>query len=305
MGSLAFAVGGGLAGAGQGLAEVGKEQQQAQRDATILRLQNQYASERQQVGFTEQEKLQGKTQEFEHGEKEREYQVQAAAAGASRAFLTQQEAATEAAAQKRTETTGQYRVAARKAGMGTPKSTPEWTQGHYEMQGSVVKDPSDPSGKKTMMVPGGTILTQYNNRTHQAYVQIGNKFMPYDASKGASLPNAGSVRNAPQAAVTDLASDPYGMTPDGKSTKADAYLQQYGHLPMAYFDALKNHDPNAPAPGGPLGKAAPPGSSYSEGPSYGRSLGDAQDAQDDAEDREDYANTGDAGPQASDTAPAQ
>jgi hypothetical protein len=191
------------------------------------------------------------------------------------------------------------------------KQPPEWTQGHYQMQGSVGKDPTDPTGKRQVMLPGGTILTQYNNRTHMAYVQIGNKFMPYDASKGAQLPDTKSVRNAPAAAINDLANDPYGLTPDGKSTKADAFMQQYGHLPGAYFDSLRNRDPNAPPAGGPLGKGAPPGSMYVPGPSYGRGADAAEDtADDDADDREaaspdPYGATGNPTSQPSDYAPAQ
>ena len=47
-GSLSYAVGGGLAGAGQGLANVGAEEMKAQHDEGILRLQNFYAEQRQQ-----------------------------------------------------------------------------------------------------------------------------------------------------------------------------------------------------------------------------------------------------------------
>ena len=84
MGSLAFAVGGGLAGLGAGMNEVGTEQVQAQRQQAIERMKQNFEQEQQQRGFTEQEKLQSKTQEFEKGQKEREYQVGMAAAGAGR-----------------------------------------------------------------------------------------------------------------------------------------------------------------------------------------------------------------------------
>jgi hypothetical protein len=294
MGSAGYLVGGLMAGLGQGLATVGEEGAKEQliskehdwkdaHDALVLRERDKY----------EKEKL-ANEQAWREKQTERGYQVAAGAAGAQRQFLTEQEKAKEAAALERTKTTGEYRVKARQAGV---KPQPEWTQGHYQTQGM-------PDGKGGFL-PGGTVLVHTNNRTHQTYVQVGNKMVPYDAIKmGARVPTAAGVRHAPIESTNELVNDPYGTAPNGQS-KADVYQKAYGHLPSAYFDALKTRDPSAPPAGGPLGKAAPPGSTYVEGPSYGRSLGDAQDTEDDQQDAEDYANTGDAGPQESDNTPAQ
>lgn len=293
MGSLSYAVAGGMAGLGGAMEKVGSEsyinQLISDREATHERLRADLAAKNQQA---EQERA----QTFQHGETEIAAGRNVAAAGAQRQFLTEQEKAKEAAAQRRTETTGQYRVKARVAGAPAKAPPKTWTPGHYQLQGSY-----DPVSKQ--LIPGATIPIM-QHRDGRIFVQAGDKFMLYDATKGTQLPDAKSIgRTADPRAVQDITNDPTGTTPDGSETKADAFYRAYHYLPASYFSAAQRYQDRGPA-GGPLGKNAPPGSTYIPGAPFGggNASANAQDAEDDGEE---YANTGDEGPQASDNEPAQ
>lgn len=240
-------------------------------------MRNDFAAQRQQVGiaaqkseqqagFAEQEKMHG----IEHGEA-------VAAAGAQRGFLTEQEKSKEAAAQKRTETTGEYRVKAAQARTaGATKAPPPILKkvGQYQLQGSV---------QGGQMVPGATIpILQHRNG--QLYVQAGDKYLPYDATKGNVLPDTKSVRNAPAAAVQDLVSDPTGQTKEG-AAKMDAFYEAYHYIPAAAVSAQQTAQDNG-GQRGPLGKAMPPGATWKPEPGEEEENAseDAEDARQEAED---------------------
>jgi hypothetical protein len=244
MGSLAFAVGGGLAGLGAGMNEIGTEQTKATRDAAILRLQNQYASERQQAGFTEQEKLQGKTQEFEHGEKEREYQVSAAAAGAGRLFEAGQQTEKLTSEEKRTHETAQSREnaalirAAASSGNRGGAGKPEWETRAINV-GYATKD--DGHGKQVPDINAGPkqAMGLVNNRTGTVYNLQGNRLYPWDNDKMQSLVDPKSTNNSVKPGeIEDLLRDPLGTIPDGPNQglrKSDVFEQAHGYLPQAFM----------------------------------------------------------------------
>ncbi len=282
MGSLAFAVGGGLAQGGAAVSDIGKEALMQQRIEAIERLRNEYATQRQQAQFGEEEKLQSKTQQFEHGEKETERQFSSKAAGAQREFLSEQEKSKEAAAQKRTETTGEYRVKAAQARVaGTQKPPPPVLRkvGQYQLQGSI-----DPVSKQP--VPGATIPV-LQHRNGQLLVQAGDMYLPYDATKGNQLPDTKGVSRPKDArAVQDVISDPNGVTESGR-TKLEEFYDAYKYIPAAAVAAQQRAQDNG-GQKGPLGRAMPSTATWK--PEPGENEADAEDAADDArQDAEDNA----------------
>ena len=285
MGSLSFAIGGGLAQGGAAASDVGREALAQQRLETIERLRNEFAKERQQTGieaqkslqqagFAEQEKMHG----IEHGEA-------VAAAGAQRGFLKEQEQSKEAAAQKRTETTGQYRVKAAQARVaGSTKPPPPVLRkvGQYQLQGSI-----DPVSKQP--VPGATIpILQHRNG--QLLVQAGDMYLPYDATKGNQLPDTKGVSRPKDArAVQDVVSDPNGITASGR-TKIEEFYDAYKYVPAAAVAAQQRAQDNG-GQKGPLGRAMPSTATWKPEPGE-----EAEEASEDAED---------ARQEAEDNAPAQ
>jgi hypothetical protein len=247
MGSLSFAVGGGLEGLGKGLNEVGTEQVQAQRDATILRLQNQYASERQQAGFTEQEKLQGKTQEFEHGEKEREYQVQATAAAAGRQFVAGQQTEKLRSEEARTRETAMSREDA--AAMRAAQSSSGKTGGTKPWQLQKLSNaPTRDNGKGGKEPIPGALPQQkfvtFDPNRGVAYVQRGNRFYRADED-GDPVIDPKSTNNLPATPgeLQALQANPYATVPQGYKnggmTYLDAFEQEHGYVPQQVMGTVQ------------------------------------------------------------------
>jgi len=297
-GSLAFAVGGALAGAGQGLAEVGNQAMKEQRDAKILQLQAEEAARRQQAGFGEQEKLQAKTQAFEHTEKEREYQVGAAAAGAAQAAkLAQIEAQNKgnlAVANVRgtaqvssARLLGTSRVAAagvRADNTAANKPKPLFKDGgYYTTPGTpaMYGQPATPGRKVPMIIgPGG-----------QRLIQVGpDKYAPFDPAK--PLPSIGTLPRAPQADVQDAAEHPERIMP---------FLNKYGWVSAQHVQAGLQHSAQPQSqPGVP--SSMPRGTTYTPPPAE---AGTAEDNEDERGVFDPYGETGPPTSQPSDSEPAQ
>ena len=288
MGSLAFAAGGAAAGLGQGLEKVGENAMLELRMAALMRLKEDFESQSQVKGFEHQEAMQQK----QFGEQEKmhgiEHGEQVAAAGAQRGFLEEQEARKEKAAEKRTRITAQSRVdvagiradaQSRAAAAAHPPGPLLKHAGDYQLQGTV---------SNGQLVPGARIPI-YQHRDGRTFVAAGSRFLPFDSSTG-KLPDAKSVGRGNAKAEQDLLADPTGMTPDGKSTKLDAFINAYGYVPGGYFAAQERAQQAPPTGGGPLGKAAPPGATWHPASAPPGSGGEAytdnaaEDAQADAED---------------------
>lgn len=287
MGSIGYLMGGAMAGLGQGLEKVGAESEKEQQiqkeqdwraamDATHIRLQ-----------AAEEAKRQQSQQQFQHTETETAAGRNVAAAGAQRQFLTEQEAAKEAAAQKRVETTGKYRVQARLVGAPPRKPIPEFTHKTLTEQGSMGKDPTT---GKPVILPGRS-YDLLNHRSGQGFVAVGDMYLPYDASQ-TQFPASGSIGRAPAAAAQNVIAHPETMMD---------FFRAYHYIPRDAVTALQQQKDQQSDAG--LPKFVPKGTTA--GPETGlggNASGNQQDAEDEAED---YANTGDEGPQESDNAPAQ
>ena len=304
MGSIALAAAGAIGGLGQGITAAGQLEEKKQ----LMQKENDMALARQETIARLQDRFQK-----ENIQNEQQFQLKGAAA--SRGFETQKQATEiaskegiaarhETEATKRTNITAASRVEARKVGAPAAKEQKTWTPGHYQIGGGI-----DPV---TKLPTASTTIPVMQHKDGRVFVQAGDKFMLYDATKGSQLPDVKSVRNADPKAVQDLSNDPEGTVPDGSETKADAFQRAYGYLPASYFSAAQRAEQqHSGGPAGPLGKNAPPGSTFHPGQPFGggNASGNTQDIEDDAEDaRSDpnsYANTGDEGPQPEDTMPAK
>jgi hypothetical protein len=121
--------------------------------------------------------------------------------------------------------------------------------------------------------------------------------LPHGAND-TSFPDPKSVARPPVKATQNLMQHPESW---------QDYYQAYHQLPADWLPAYQAHQSQA-APQQGLPAFARPGTTVSASTPVGGGgnarSGNEQDAEDDAEDN-DYANTGDAGPQATDNAPAQ
>jgi hypothetical protein len=243
MGSLAFAVGGGIEGLGKGMNEVGTEQIQAQRQQAIERMKQNFEQEQQQRGFTEQEKLQGKTQEFEKGQKEREYQVGMMSASAGRQFEAGQQTEKLHSEEQRTHETAQSRENAaliRAAGAagnrGAAKAGGEW-----KAQPVNAGPATKPDGTPDYGAPPHQVMGLVNSRTGAIYNPQGNRLYAWDNDKMQSLRDPKSTNNSVKPGeVEDLLRDPLGTIPDGPNQglrKSDVFEQAHGYLPKPFIDA--------------------------------------------------------------------
>ena len=255
MGSLAFAVGGGLAGLGAGMNEVGTEQVQAQRQQAIERMKQNFEQEQQQRGFTEEEKLQSQTQEFEKGQKEREYQVGMAAAGAGRQFESQQQTQKLTSEEKRTHETAESRVnaalvrAAAAHGNAGGKGGAEW-----KAQPINAGPATTPDGKPDYAAPPHQVMGLANTRTGAVYNPQGNRLYRWDNDKMQNVRDPKSTNNSLKPGeVEDLLRDPLGTVPNGPNQglrKADVFEQAHGFLPAPYMDAAQKASQSQQGPGG-------------------------------------------------------
>lgn len=297
MGSLAYAVGGGLAGLGEGLAKVGEQGFKEQniktenenamaRDTAHERLRDQFQKEdianqqafqtkSAETAATRAATAAGVTREFESGEKTKERESKEGIAARHETGATARE---QDASNKKLQ-------AAEARAAGARKPVAEFTHKTLTKAGGMTQGPD---GKYVQT--NGASYDLLNHRSGQGFVAVGDMYLPYSASD-AQFPDPGKVGRAPADKLALLAQHPEKMMD---------FFQKYGYIPRTAVSALQQQkdqqqDKSLPTwakgstagPETPLGaQAEAPDSDYQEEPN-------------------DYANTGDAGPQASDNTPAQ
>lgn len=235
MGSLSFAVGGGLAGAGQGLANIGAEAMAQQRMEALERLRADYETQRQQAGFTEQEKLQGKTQEFEKGQTEVRLKAASAAAGATREFEKGENVANRASREK----IGAGHDVAREdtAAINAYSRSSGKTGGVKPFQFQKLSNaPMGPDGKP---IPGAlpeqkAVLFDPNRNI--AYIQHGDRLYRADERGNAVIdPKTTNRMPASNTEMQALQANPYATVPQGYKnagmTYMDAFEAEHGYIP--------------------------------------------------------------------------
>jgi hypothetical protein len=311
VGSLAMAAYGAVGGIGQGLQTVGKAEMATQMEQKKSDVEQQRQEAFERLRAAEEEKLQGtnisaqqaaqeRSEKFTKEQTEAGYVHAGGAAAATRAFEAEQKTADRAAAQKRAETTGQYRVAARQAGAPAPKQVPEFSYRTLTEQPSL--DGKTP-GRSYVQIThrSGLQMVQVNGGVDPKTGQVdGGLLLPHGAND-TSFPDPKSVARPPVNATQYLMDHPESW---------GDYYSKYHQLPADWLPKYQASKQNPQPQQQGLPAFARPGTTAGPSTPLGGNArsADEQDAQDDEEDAQnerDYANTGDAGPQATDTAPAQ
>lgn len=283
MGSLALA--GAVAGAGKGMVENAEFEQkmQAQKAAADYEQTRQEALERMRAdNAKEVEGMRAagamnvaREQEKWHTQDvATETQAKASEGQKQREFLSKQG---EANRENRKEI-AQIKASAAVAGRGG-KAPKTWTYHNITMPGSVGKDAQG----NPMMIPGKQ-FSVLQHRDGRQFVQVGDKFMPYDASKD-EVPDAGSVRRAAASEVDKLVQNP---------DQADNFLATYHYLPMQWFSAAQKMQDNENARLQGFGKNVVPATATVSGPAYLMSGGageQGEDADEAAADEQDAQST--------------
>lgn len=283
MGTLAYAVGGGMTGLGHGLEEAGKQAHDEQmlekqsslaqdREEAIARLKDKFEKENIQGQQAFQRSGAQAAREFETGKQKTEIESKEKIAGAHETAATGRE---HEASQAKISVAG-IRAA------GSRKTIPEFTHKSLTEQGSI--GPPGPDGKPTIL-PGRS-YDLLNHKSGQSFVSVGDMYLPYNAAD-TQFPDPKSVARAPADKLQLLAQNPDKMMD---------FFQKYHYIPRNAISAMQQQKDQSQTQG--LPGFIPRGTTA--GPETG--IGGSQESVDD---NEDYANTGDNGPQPTDNTPAQ
>lgn len=239
MGSLAYALGGAMAGAGQGLETVGKEQLDTLKQAKLEELRAAHQEQMQQELMKHQSGLQESQQRFQHGEDVYKTEQAVKAASATRAFEHEENEANRASHEKigaGHDTAREYsaavgalsRASSGKGGGPKPYRT-------ITVQGN-------PMGKDD--IEKSTRIITHDPNSDQLWVTIGDRTFragpngePVDRD-GKPITDFGSLARMPPGMANDIIGDPVGKA--GKSLKSDVILRKFNYLPSGYLGALQN-----------------------------------------------------------------
>ena len=132
------------------------------------------------------------------------------------------------------------------------------------------------------VVPGKQ-FSVLQHRDGRQFVQVGDKFLPYDASKD-EVPDGGSVRRAAASEVDKLVQNP---------EQADNFLATYHYLPLQWFSAAQKQTDTQNAKLQGFGKNVVPSTATVSGPAYLMNGGGEEDneAGDAAADEQDAQST--------------
>lgn len=235
-----LAAAGAVGGAGQGLAEVGKEQMKAdlaskmndlqqKREEAITRLQGQQQSglEEQRAGHEKErvgEEIAGKSAvaQFERGSIEHE-------AGLQREFAGGEGEKNRASRESIAAGHDVSRVASAKAHAPAVKPPKGWAPKNVTLQGNVVNGQIIPG--KQMQVMG--------HPDGSAYVQVGDRLIPYNGASPDGMPQGfqpESLRRAPAKEVQTLLQNPTAVLPSGMTAR-DSFVKRNGYLPTSFMAA--------------------------------------------------------------------
>ena len=241
MGSLSFALGGALAGAGAGAAHVGQEINERIMREGLERLRNDYANQRQQTAIEAEAARQKQGQTFQHGETEEAARRAVAAAGATRTFEEEQNRL----GRKSRETVG--------AGHDTARLDAAALAAYQRSSTAAGKSTIKPFQARTMKVadprnalsPPIDRAYDYDPNTGISYVQVGNRHYRMDGRTGQPIDGRTGDTYNPAARSRDddadpselqaLAATPYEKVPagyqNGGMTYAEAFEKEHGYIP--------------------------------------------------------------------------
>lgn len=247
-------VGGLLAGAGKGAAEVGQMMGAAEMRESIIRMQQKFAEGQQAKEFGHQESMLGRTEQFQREQTEREI---IARGGIARAEMAQKE--TLAGRHETAETAREHersealkegrRITA--AGMVARGQKPVPLLSHA---GDARSSPTvDKNGN---LIPGESTPYYIHNATGEIWQPAGDRLV-------AAGTDPKSVGRADSRATQELLRNPLGTTPDGGSL-LDDYIAKYHQIPSGYYGAAEQfRQQSQPSKGTPPpGIKLPPGAQW-------------------------------------------
>jgi hypothetical protein len=235
MGIIATA--GAIAGAGQGITEAGQQAQKVDLMKKMNELQQSREEAIERLRGGEQETLQAKGQQFEKEQTQTKIGAASAAAGATRKFEHEENIAKEAAAQKRSETSKEARIGAAKVtaeSRVTAHGAPKIWEPVKLNQGGF-----DPTSH---LPTNNQLQISYNHFTGRSYAQVGDKFIPWDASTNKPATDPKAIKRAPVEDLQDLMQDPLGVIPNDPGhpspnaglTKAEVFEAAHNYLPASW-----------------------------------------------------------------------
>jgi len=317
MGSLALAVAGGIGGLGQGVANVAQQDYVKAREEAFIRLRAAEEAKRQQTGIEAQKALQASGQQFEAGQTEKKLEAASRAHGATLAQEREVAGAKNVSEEKRTETTGKYRLASAEVRAAAMKSgrgnVPIWELHNISVPPKV---PLGPDGKPD---PQASLLAKptqrqvlFNKLTGDIYAPVGGRLYRWDSNKNEPVnPPASTNRAVDPGEIRDLLTDPMGVVHGGPNDglpKAAVFERVHGYLPAEFTGALQraqaaqnqgNSSVSLSLPAGLVHSIGGPNATstkvneFSPGQQAQEAQDTAEQAREDAEDAQDNASAQD------------
>jgi hypothetical protein len=241
MGSLSYAVGGGLAGLGQGLQKVGEENWADLRDAAHERLRADLEARNRQAEQESAQTFQRGQQQAEFGQQEHMAQV-----GATSAMARLKQAQDFQGALKKLEIEGRHKdIADLIAGRITVQDLRN--QGNIDTAG-VRKGPQSEykPGKATLNspgldvfkkpIPGKAVDVQIHHDGSKWIQGPGGELYPFDPSQPTGYVDPKSLSRPGAQDQQALLQNPLGTLPSGVSIR-DYFVKRFGRLPVGYLGA--------------------------------------------------------------------
>lgn len=242
---MSYVAGGAAAGLGKGLNEVGGEMAQGEIHQAILRMQQRFAQQQQQREFGQQRGMLAQQEQFIHGEKEREYEVQARAASLGRQFEKEMKGEQLDMERYRADRSYAARVdsalvrAAAASGTRGKQESGSWRT--FNVNTGYPTNPD--TGKPDLTAAPTQTPGLYNQRTGQVYAPQGGWLMRWDNQNAKpALPGRANNHPISDEEIRDLLTDPEGKIEDGPNAgmyKADVFELHYGKLPAQFPQALQ------------------------------------------------------------------
>jgi len=233
MGILAIA--GAVGGAGQGITQAGEQAQKVDLATKVNQLQQAREEAIQRLQGAEQEKLQGQGQQFQR--EETQTKLQHASQAQQFTIKTEQEENQKNRDTKLAVSKNSYnaRVDSAKvtaAGRTESKGPPKiWEQ--TKLSSTHIDPKLGPVSDQTPI--------SFNHFTGRSYAQVGDKYIPWDASTNRPATDPKAIKRAPVEDLQDLMQDPLGNVPAGGPnaglSKAEVFESAHGYLPAAWTSA--------------------------------------------------------------------
>jgi hypothetical protein len=230
MGILAIA--GAAAGAGQGITQAGEQAQKMDMASKVNELAQKREEAIERLRASTQQSLQSSQQGFEAAQTQTRITAASKAAGVTREFEQSENTKNRASR----EQIGKGHDIARVDAAKESASVRAEAKGPAKIW-EAVKLPGNTVDPKTNMPLNTTTMVNYNHFTNRSYMQIGDKMVPFDATKNGPANDPKSITRAPAEETKDLLTHPLDLVPDGPNaglSRADVFESAHGYLPTQW-----------------------------------------------------------------------